>query len=89
MAAGGVACTGCTGEAYVVPGQNALVLETADPWEFVNLRLGNCVPTRRRSGPCDAPGGRRPSVMLGRTSSGESSSHGCISWQNARVLMGQ
>jgi glycosyltransferase involved in cell wall biosynthesis len=37
MAAGGVACTGCTGEDYVVPGQNALVLETADPWEFVNL----------------------------------------------------
>jgi glycosyltransferase involved in cell wall biosynthesis len=37
MAAGGVACTGCTGEDYVVPGQNALVLETADPWEFVSL----------------------------------------------------
>jgi len=32
-AAGGVA--GGTGEDYVVPGQNALVLETADPWEFV------------------------------------------------------
>jgi glycosyltransferase involved in cell wall biosynthesis len=37
MAAGGVACTGCTGEDYVVPGQNALVLETSDPWEFVSL----------------------------------------------------
>ena len=37
MAAGGVACTGNTGEDYVVPGQNALVLETADPWEFVTL----------------------------------------------------
>ncbi len=37
MAAGGVACTGCTGEDYVVPGQNALVLETDDPWEFVTL----------------------------------------------------
>jgi glycosyltransferase involved in cell wall biosynthesis len=37
MAAGGVACTGSTGEDYVVPGQNALVLETADPWEFVML----------------------------------------------------
>jgi glycosyltransferase involved in cell wall biosynthesis len=37
MAAGGVACTGGTGEDYVVPGQNALVLETADPWEFVTL----------------------------------------------------
>jgi glycosyltransferase involved in cell wall biosynthesis len=37
MAASGVACTGCTGEDYVVPGQNALVLETTDPWEFVSL----------------------------------------------------
>lgn len=37
MAAGGVACTGNTGEDYVVPGRNALVLETADPWEFVTL----------------------------------------------------
>jgi glycosyltransferase involved in cell wall biosynthesis len=37
MAAGGVACTGSTGEDYVVPGRNALVLETADPWEFVTL----------------------------------------------------
>ena len=37
MAAGGVACTGSTGEDYVVPGQNALVLETADPWEFASL----------------------------------------------------
>ena len=37
VAAGGVACTGCTGEDYVVAGQNALVLETSDPWEFVTL----------------------------------------------------
>jgi glycosyltransferase involved in cell wall biosynthesis len=37
MAASGVACTGCTGEDYAVPGQNALVLETTDPWEFVGL----------------------------------------------------
>jgi glycosyltransferase involved in cell wall biosynthesis len=37
MAVGGVACTGSTGEDYVIPGQNALVLETADPWEFVTL----------------------------------------------------
>lgn len=37
MAAGGVACTGSTGEDYVMPGQNALVLETADPQEFVSL----------------------------------------------------
>jgi glycosyltransferase involved in cell wall biosynthesis len=37
MAAGGVACTGCSGEDYTVPGQNALVLETNDPWEFVGL----------------------------------------------------
>lgn len=37
MAAAGVACTGCSGEDYAVPGQNALVLETNDPHEFVQL----------------------------------------------------
>ena len=37
MGAGGVACTGCSGEDYAVPGRNALVLETADPREFVAL----------------------------------------------------
>ena len=37
MAVGGVACTGCTGEDYAVPGHNALVLETTDPHEFVRL----------------------------------------------------
>jgi glycosyltransferase involved in cell wall biosynthesis len=37
MAAGGVACTGCSGEDYVVPGRNALVLETNDPQEFLGL----------------------------------------------------
>jgi len=37
MAAAGVACTGCSGEDYAVPGQNALVLETEDPREFVGL----------------------------------------------------
>jgi glycosyltransferase involved in cell wall biosynthesis len=37
MAAGGVACTGCSGEDYAVPGHNALVLETTDPQEFLGL----------------------------------------------------
>jgi glycosyltransferase involved in cell wall biosynthesis len=37
MAAGGLACTGCTGEDYAVPGWNALVLQSNDPREFVNL----------------------------------------------------
>jgi len=37
MAAGGIACTGCSGEDYAIAGQNALVLETADPQEFVGL----------------------------------------------------
>jgi glycosyltransferase involved in cell wall biosynthesis len=50
MAAGGVACTGCTGEDYVVPGQNALVLETTDPWEFVSLfRELHANPAQERS----------------------------------------
>jgi glycosyltransferase involved in cell wall biosynthesis len=37
MAVGGVACTGCSGEDYAVPGYNALVLETNDPQEFAAL----------------------------------------------------
>jgi ribosome-associated translation inhibitor RaiA len=37
MAAGGVACTGGSGEDYAVPGYNALVLETEDPQEFLGL----------------------------------------------------
>jgi glycosyltransferase involved in cell wall biosynthesis len=37
MAAGGIACTGCTGEDYAVPGRNALVLETGKPEEFMGL----------------------------------------------------
>jgi hypothetical protein len=37
MAVGGVACTGCSGEDYAVPGHNALVLETTDPQEFIGL----------------------------------------------------
>ncbi|MBI1818266.1 MAG: glycosyltransferase [Deltaproteobacteria bacterium] len=40
MAAGGVAVTGCSGEDYVIPGLNALVLETDDPREFVSLYHG-------------------------------------------------
>ena len=37
MAAGGIACTGISGEEYAVPGRNALVLQTGDPREFVGL----------------------------------------------------
>lgn len=37
MAVGGIACTGCSGEDYAMPGRNALVLETTDPLEFVDL----------------------------------------------------
>jgi len=37
MAVGGLACTGCTGEDYALPGRNALVLETDDPAEFVGM----------------------------------------------------
>jgi hypothetical protein len=32
-----VACIGSTGEDYAVPGHNALVLETNDPQEFLDL----------------------------------------------------
>ena len=37
MAVGGVACTGCTGEDYAVPGKNAIVQQTNDPREFLGL----------------------------------------------------
>ena len=37
MAVGGIAVTGCSGEDYAVPGQNAIVLETEDPREFMSL----------------------------------------------------
>ncbi len=36
MAAGGLACTGSTGEDYAIPGWNALVLQSNDPREFVS-----------------------------------------------------
>jgi len=50
MAVGGLACTGCSGEDYAVPGQNALVLERNDPAEFVELfgRL-RAEPNRERA----------------------------------------
>lgn len=35
MAAGGLACTGATGEDYAVSGRNAIVLESGDPGELV------------------------------------------------------
>jgi glycosyltransferase involved in cell wall biosynthesis len=37
MAVGGLACTGCSGEDYAVPGHNAMVLQTEDPTEFSRL----------------------------------------------------
>jgi len=37
MAAGGLACTGCSGEDYAISGQNAIVLETGDPREFMSM----------------------------------------------------
>lgn len=53
MAAGGIACTGCSGEDYAIAGQNALVLETGDPREFVGLF------NRLRSNPAEASALRR------------------------------
>jgi glycosyltransferase involved in cell wall biosynthesis len=37
MAAGGIACTGYTGEDYAMSGRNAIVLQTERPSEFVEL----------------------------------------------------
>jgi glycosyltransferase involved in cell wall biosynthesis len=53
MAAGGIACTGCSGEDYAIAGQNALVLQTADPREFVGLF------ERLRANPAEASALRR------------------------------
>lgn len=39
MAVEGLAVTGCSGEEYAVPGRNAIVLQSADPAEFVELWL--------------------------------------------------
>ena len=50
MAAGGIACTGVSGEDYAVPGRNALVLQTQDPREFVGLlRRLRAHPAQARS----------------------------------------
>jgi glycosyltransferase involved in cell wall biosynthesis len=37
MAAGGLACTGCSGEDYAVAGRNALVLQTSQSQEFIDM----------------------------------------------------
>lgn len=37
MAVKGTACIGNTGEDYAIPGYNAIVLESDDPWEFIRL----------------------------------------------------
>jgi glycosyltransferase involved in cell wall biosynthesis len=37
MAVGGLACTGCSGEDYAVPGRNALVMQTSSAREFVHV----------------------------------------------------
>ena len=37
MAAGGLACTGDSGEDYAEPGRNALVIKTTNPKEFIQL----------------------------------------------------
>jgi glycosyltransferase involved in cell wall biosynthesis len=50
MAAGGIACTGSSGEDYAVPGRNALVLQTSDAREFVGLfRQLNASPAQAES----------------------------------------
>jgi len=50
MAAGGLACTGTTGEDYALPGQNAIVLETGHPDELLRwLRRLRGRPAEARS----------------------------------------
>ena len=59
MAVGGIACTGCSGEDYAMPGRNALVLQTGTPGEFIGLYRqlrgpairGGAAPSRPRDRP--------------------------------------
>ncbi|HEU4619399.1 MAG TPA: glycosyltransferase family 4 protein [Gammaproteobacteria bacterium] len=60
MAAGGLACTGCTGEDYAMPGQNALVLETGEPKEFLGMFA------RLRAAPREARAMRRAGRLTAR-----------------------
>lgn len=60
MAAGGLACTGCTGEDYALPGQNALVLETGEPKEFLAMFA------RLRAAPAEARAIRRYGELTAR-----------------------
>lgn len=49
MAVGGIACTGGTGEDYVVPGSNALVVSSGEPAEFADLFSGLATSPKRVS----------------------------------------
>lgn len=60
MAAGGLACTGRTGEDYAVPGWNALVLQTDEPAEFVRQYA------RLREVPREAQSMRRRGMLSAR-----------------------
>jgi glycosyltransferase involved in cell wall biosynthesis len=60
MAAGGLACTGGTGEDYAVPGWNAVVLQTDSPREFVRHL------ERLRAHPAEARAVRRRGAQTAR-----------------------
>jgi len=50
MAVGGVAFVGCTGEDYVIPGYDAISLQSSDPQEIVHhvIRLKRCMEAAAR-----------------------------------------
>ena len=81
MAVGGVACTGCSGEDYAVPGYNALVLETNDPREFTAL-FSELHANPGVNAAFDEPGVRRRSNTCGRRSSNVCSCLVSTSWLN-------
>jgi hypothetical protein len=64
MASGGVACTGCSGEDYAMPGENALVLETTAPGSLLACS-GLYAPIRGRNMPCGRLGSIRPGATPG------------------------
>jgi glycosyltransferase involved in cell wall biosynthesis len=73
MAAGGIACTGCSGEEYAVAGHNALVVQTEEPREFMGLYRWLCAH------PCEARALRRAGRSTAR----------CYAWPEVleRVLL--
>ena len=83
MAVAGVACTGCSGEDYAVPGYNALVLETNDPRSSPPCST-SCILTLYVNAASDVLEAQQRSSICGRRLSNICSCLASTSWPNAR-----